>query len=268
MTDSNGHTSSQLDLYVDGLLSESERCEFEARLAADDGLRAEHELQASIDDSLRSLFSPPAVPRLPSPQRLVPGRGRFLRSGWLAVAAMVVIVLGIWGIWDQLRVRPLGPDQYQVPAWQSMEMAYLQKVNTGFKPAWVCENDQQFATAFWDVLGQAMQLKGLPAEVQIAGLSYANVHSRRTMLVLVRDRGEPIVVFADRAANPRALELTGESPLHIFSRRVGDVVLYEVSKLPSARVLDLFAQTAMPPEWIKEWERNPKLHFPLEGPPR
>lgn len=252
----NGDTSSLLDLYLDGMLPEDQRLEFERRLEVDPDLRAQLEAQESIDASLKSLFSPPAAPQVPvqearpepRPIRLI---DHLRRSRWVAIAAMLLIAISAWRIWDLSRSGPSTDPLYQTPAWESMEMAYHQQVNHGFVPKWKCENNQQMASAFWNNLGHAL-VSSDPIPEAIAGLSYANVLSPHTMMALVKSGNDKIIVFVDTDSNPKALKMTPNSDLHIYTKEIGPLKLYEVSRLPEPHALDLFHPIQMPEAWKKD----------------
>ncbi|MCI0675157.1 MAG: hypothetical protein L0Y42_05200 [Phycisphaerales bacterium] len=253
----------QLELYLDDQLNEHERREFALRLNQDPQLREAVQLQHHIDQSLRRTL--PVSPRLNADEllhqifhsspaldasaptapslRLMPDptsstsqpRRSVLRA--LAVAALLFIsIASIWTTYTYLagspiQRPPLPIDQY-----------YQAKVQTGLKPYWVCENNDQFASAFRDRFNQPLLLiQPLPDGVTAAGLDYCNSLSPKTIAVLMRDQSTPIIILVDRASCPHSNHtLPADSNLHLHKRTLGDLILLEVSPLPHPRMLDLF----------------------------
>src|SRR5688572_8401663 len=110
---SGGHDPSKFELYCDGLLPPSEARAFEEQLARDPQLRAAVDAQRRIDSSIHrtsvapranhhppqslAVASTPSAPASsPSPFSLAGVR----RSRWLAVAAMLIISLPAWRVWN------------------------------------------------------------------------------------------------------------------------------------------------------------------------
>jgi len=244
------HSFELLERYLDGLLSDEERAEFERRLQTDPALAAELDRQHAVDESLRRLFAPPVMraDMIVSAQRN--GRGlRLVASStrprrWLApLSAAAVLVLAIvigWYNWPRSPTQPVDP--YAPKPWKSMADVYRTESSDGFVPDWVCRDDRQFAGTFRRRLGQPL----LVAQAQIAsatgwGISYWNCVSEDTVCVLARIDETPIMVFVDRAESDATRALPpAEAGLHWFRRDVGALSLYELSPLDSPRLLDAF----------------------------
>ncbi len=223
---------SLLERYCDGELTPEQRAAFEQALADDEALRRQVELQSRIDATLRGAFAEryaaaPAMPR----------KRPFYRSPRvLLVAAMLLIALpvGIACVQYVLLTRRPAPPQ---PV--TMQAYYAEAVASGFEPGWVCETDEQFAGTFDYRFGQPMLTGALPSDVELLGLGYARVLSRRTVTVFARVRGEPVLLFVDRATAAPPTEPLAEG-LRRFRRELGDVAIYEVSPHDEPRLLEHF----------------------------
>jgi hypothetical protein len=253
--------ASLLDLYLDELLKPAESLRFEEQLRDDPLLRSQAELQRRIDAAIVRAWAAPAAPALRQ-QDAPPGnpRGkrtfpRPLQARWLmrslraAIAALLLIGVGSVWVW----IGSSGEaDPYAGLPWRSMEMFYRIETQKGFEPMWACDTDQRFASTFHSALGQAMRLRPLPQGVRMLGLSYSHTLSPRTVCMLARANGTPVVVFADRLERDTPPVLSAESGLRAHRRAVGALVLYEVSPLESPRLLDFLEQVEMRKEWLKK----------------
>lgn len=246
--------SNLIDRYLDGLLSEAERTAFEQRLAADPGLRAQLELQLRINSTLSRSFVIPAAEQVMGPARKArpvekqPSRWsipNLLRSRWVAIAASLLLVLGVWSAWRATRTNKVEDYPPQL-AWYPMEMIYRMETQKGFKPQWVCDSERELATTYWLQLDQPLAIP-IPPEKKGWGLSYYNTLSPKTVALLAKVNDTPVMVFADRK-EAEVLPAV-DSNLHAHKRKVGDIVLYEVSPLPKPYLLDQFYEPKMPQEW-------------------
>jgi hypothetical protein len=246
--------SNLIDRYLDGLLSEPERAAFEQRLGAEPELRAQVELQSRINDSLSRSFVVPPAEQVMGPVRSAPRvearRSRWsipdlLRSRWVAVAAALLIALGVWSAWRA--TRPKQVDDYPTQlAWYPMEMIYRMETQKGFRPQWVCDTERELATTFWLQLDQPLAIP-IPPEKKGWGLSYYNSLSPKTVALLAKVNDTPVMVFADRAE--AEVLPSPDSKLYAHKREIGGIVLYEVSPLPKPYLLDDFYVPQMPQEW-------------------
>lgn len=204
------------------------------------------ELDPSIDAALRRLFEPPPPAALDAIADRILGRLRFpvVRRGrgvrrLAAAAAIVGAVLGTWQIWQVVGPpgRPSGG--YRQLPWRSLDAVYRDTVAAGFEPGWVCADDREFALTFRSLHHQGLVLSGMPPQVEPVGLLYCNSITPRTIGVLVRVGGEPVIVFVDRVERD-ATQPRPPPGLNLFRRQVGRLVLYELSPLREPSVLPWF----------------------------
>lgn len=236
-----------LDLYIDGMLTDAQRSDFEALLANDTALRAEYELQKRMDEALKRRFEPDvadiAVPQ-PKPAaksqvsqaiqatQAIPFPSSAKRSGspWLRIAAMIVIAGALATI---LFIRPWGG------SFVNPRDAYAEEVRLGFKPYVVCETDEQMVHFTKKALGHAVLVAKDPS-IALIGWAYdSRVVSDNTVTLLAKagpDQSTQIVVYMDRAANDRRIS-TGTGTLNVFKRELGEAVFYEVSPLSEPSIL-------------------------------
>jgi hypothetical protein len=267
----------ELEMYLDGQLTGERLSTFERRLADDARLGAEVELQRAlqrrIDGSLsRQFVAPPfaGVDHLLAPRvngrahddapveqspRLSGGLSEDARpqrarsrgvaiSRPLAIAAMLALLLGVpamtWLWWDMLEFgRPRV--QYADTRAVALDVAYNEQLNAKrFKADWVCKTDDEFSNYFRDRLGQPLKMKPLTGNVADWGVSYTGGITPKTMGVLARIDGQPVVVFVDRRDADKGESFSAPCHLNMFRREVGELVLYEVSPFDQPRMLDLF----------------------------
>jgi hypothetical protein len=231
-----------LEAYLDGLLQGEERAAFLPGLEQDSALAGQVALQRRIDASLSRLFIAPAGGdlRVLAADARAPRKARPLRVGVLAVAAIIgLVAVGALQFWSEFRVRHLDR-RYPPKPWRGMAQVYEETVARGFKPNWVCKDDEEFATAFRRRLGQGLAVLSPPPGIAWAGVDYTNTISSLTMTVLAHVHGEKVIVFADRKARDKAATLPPGSTLHAFRGEAGDLVLYEVTPHPRPFLLDLF----------------------------
>jgi hypothetical protein len=116
---------------------------------------------------------------------------------------------------------------------------YGDTVAAGFEPAWVCADDREFALTFKSLHHQGLLLADPPPQIETLGLLYCNSITHRTIGVLFRVDGKPVIVFVDQverdAVQPRPFV-----GLNVFRRQIGRLVLYELSPLAEPSVLPLF----------------------------
>jgi hypothetical protein len=245
-----------LEMHLDGLLQGEPRVEFQRRLDRDPELRREIELQDRVDQSIRRLFAPspmklptsPATNSVSSSRTIAPSvsRTRSHPSSWrsrvAAIAAILAFVIGAWSI--VLNIPRTNP-RYTPPSWQSLEAIYAQRIDQGFEPDWICDNEIQFERAFLGQYDQALQLRPTPSSIQTLGLAYANTMSERTMMLLARVDGEPVMVFIDRLNRDTNPTLAEDSPLTLHQTTIGSLVLYEMSPFGRPRVLEYFHEPTL-----------------------
>jgi hypothetical protein len=239
-----------LDAYVDGLLDDDERVAFENELHRRPALRDEVERQERIDGSLREAFSPPSTERLRAlinladrgEEDMSPRAFRFpapLRHVALA-ASLLLAVAGLWMIQSVVAPSSTGPDPYAVQAHRTIQQVYDDERTSGFEPDWVCENDQEFRSAFAMRFRQPLLLRALPEDIAAVGLSYSNTISTDTIYLLARVGNERVLVFVDKLERVETAPTVDDPSLRVHRRVVDDLVLYEVSPLAEPSVIEYF----------------------------
>jgi hypothetical protein len=245
-----GQPEDLLDAYVDGLLDDDERIAFEHELHRRPALRDDVARQERIDASLRRVFLPPSAERLramierpdraadDSPPRTLrlfgPGR-RFALA-----ASLVLAVAGLWMILSVVTPSTSGPGPYARQAHRTMQQVYADELASGFEPDWICEDDQEFESAFAMRFQQPLLLQPLPETMAASGLAYSNTISTDTIYLLASVRDEPVLVFVDKLERVETPPTLSDPALHVHRRVVGDLVLYEVSRLPEPTVIEYF----------------------------
>jgi hypothetical protein len=227
-------------------MSPDEESAFEKSLSADPQAMRQVELQRAIDRQLRQMFPPPAASALEI-KRLILGAeipdvqtasswSRLPRHSWLIVAGglAAVIACDLLG-WHSLRHRPLEP--YFRPS--PLADIYRQTVESGFRPYYLCEDEDRFQLTFEKRQSVPLQLAQMPADRRMVGLSYLGGLSRNTTAILCHTTAKPVVVFVDRLDNDTSIASDNSDPrLHIFRRQLGGLVAYEVTPLESATIID------------------------------
>ncbi|HEV8378415.1 MAG TPA: hypothetical protein VGP99_06160 [Tepidisphaeraceae bacterium] len=248
-----GQEPSNFDRYLDDLMDGAELRAFEEQMSRDPQLRAQVEAQRQIDDSLRRVLvvpAPQAVPSAASSRASVLLRLR--RSPWIAIAAVLIIGVSVWRVWDVYYSRPTEEVVYPGAPPRSMDLIYKVEKDRGFVPMWKCETDKEFATTFWKNLGAALTFRNPPANVKSLGLSYGNVVdlSPQTVYMLFKIDGREVIVFIDHKKNDHAPKITTPG-LNLFRRETGQFVLYEMTPLNRPMVYDKFEPFEMPREWVQ-----------------
>ncbi len=240
---------SQLDAYLDGLLTGPEREAFERRIEGDAELRNEMARQRRIDASLARMFAPPAMNDLlaraegngaagPVRAPVKPRRS----GGWIplaAAAAVAVAGASVWWYWDTLTSDQ--PGHGPVVQSRPLDEVYHKLVADGFHVDWECP-PEQFRETFSYRMDQPMLLADASQDITPLGLAYRTSITPFTIVLLARVEGKPVVVFADRIAKDPGQNVPASSGLHLFKREVGKLALYEVTPLEAPRLLDLFYQ--------------------------
>jgi hypothetical protein len=251
---SGGHEPSKLDRYCDGLMPAAEAHAFEEEMTANPQLRTQVEAQRWIDSALRRVMVAPAAPRLPqTAAAALPSRwGKIRRSPWIAVAAVLIISICAWRVWDVYHERPEKEEQYVGGVPRTMDQIYKVEKDRGFVPMWVCRNDKEFATTFWKNLGAALTFRDPPADVASLGLSYGNTVdlSPKTVYMLFKVNGREVIVFIDKKENDHKPK-SSTPGLNLFRREAGQFVLYELTPFDQPKVYDRFQPFDMPKEWIQ-----------------
>lgn len=260
-----------LELYLDGQLSEDRAVIVERRIAAEPLLQAVVERQEQLDASLGELFQSPALnaefleklatesdldqdeqpatvlvrPAKPEATKLDATRPAWRQQG-LAVAAMLACVL-VWTFygWDEFigLVSPEG-------GYEQITVArlYQDAVEDGFKPEWLCEDDQEFAQTFYDRQGTGLLLKPLPDGVRMAGLAYREGFTKKATSMFAYVDDKPVLLVAARTSEVERglLKNDTDQQLSVFTRKLGDLTLVEVSPLEGPQLLDSVYEADVP----------------------
>ncbi len=249
MTEGQGQPDTRLDAYLDGVMTSDQCAEFEREIESDDDLRMQIKIQKEIDQAFRRLFQPPSAKEVPvvitdlresEPYTLPPTTKR----DWGAVprrlavaAALVAGLFGSWLIWNA--VGPKGSGGYG--EWRSFETVYADAVANDMKPEWTCDTEPEFADSIRNHFGQAAVIPfELPDGMVALGLAYGNSISRRTVYLLAEVNDQPVIVFIDRVEADQGPTVDESSGLNLFKRRLGRLVLYELSPLEKPALLQLF----------------------------
>ena len=210
-----------LDEYIDGLVTGSDR----ARIESDPAAAAELKLQQAIDASLRREFVPIEIAAPIARRRMWP---------WLAAAAAVL--LSIAGVYFAMVLTQPRPD---------LGAIYAREVAMGFTPAEVCTTPSEFAGWVTRKFGEPLY-PATGADTQLLGWSYAVAMSNYSGVLLADVDGRHVIVVLDKSKNETRKPARLEDPsLHLYRASIGGLILYEVSPLPSARILP--ALTTRPP---------------------
>lgn len=247
-----------LNALLDGEASEAEVARFEELAREDEGLRAELEHGRAADAWLRERFAPPEALARAAGMVGVNGRvaGRIAVDGgeakslrgrrWLpwgaGIAAALAIGVGVQygllggggGAWwksgaPELRERFVRGDA----------AGFLKGVEeAGYKPQWVCGDAKELAEYTGRMLGQRWTIDEAPG-LTLVGWTYTDrvLSSNYSHVLLAEYEGEHVVVVADRADLDREVFAPEGSGVRVHRRVMGDVVVYEVSKMEEAVVL-------------------------------
>ncbi|HVP72274.1 MAG TPA: hypothetical protein VMS30_00955 [Phycisphaerales bacterium] len=262
--------------YLDGTLAGEELLAFKRQLQRDEQLQAHLRAIRHIDTSIRRSFhggtgltaasilamagnaapdsvaaamprSAPALVPAPAIKPLtVASRGTSMRLyRRLAIAAALLLAaFGAWALWQKFQPGPQPETIARQPTATIRTAAdyYNAELSSGFEPEWVCKDDAEFAATFRDRLGQALKLNpSSDASTHMLGLDYTKVLSPLTVSMLAESGGAKIVVLIDRRERDNADAIrTGCGSLQVFRREIGPLVLYELSPLEQAHIIDLF----------------------------
>jgi hypothetical protein len=118
---------------------------------------------------------------------------------------------------------------------------YAERVETGFKPDWVCKDEKEFADTFKKELGVPLAFAPTP-QVAMVGLAYTSSLSSQTVAFLAHVDGREVIVFVDTLKHDSHPKLPADSKLHVFRSELGSLVLYEITPLDEPRASGLFRE--------------------------
>lgn len=226
-----------LEQYLDGQLEGEAAVRAAARMREDAYARMQAVLQARIDESLRRLFEPGAG-RTPSGEvakagvrRSAPRALRWPLRTVGALAASVALAAG--GAWLALSFRPPDADR--------LTLLYQVQMRAGFVPRDACTDAEAFTQWVRRQLGQRVYIRPAPG-VELVGWTYGHAITPYSRVLLARVDQTPVVVVADLARREhRPLPDPQDPALRVTRRRLGMLVLYEISTLPQPRILPLLS---------------------------
>ena len=262
--------------YLDGSLAGAELMAFKRQLQRDEQLQAQLRAARHIDTSLRRAFharsgitaedilaltgeatpdplsaalestETPTVHQMPAVGPLrgeMPSTSMRLLPRLAIAAALLIAAFGAWALWQQFQPDQLPETVTRQPVATIRTAAeyYNAELASGFEPEWVCKDDEEFGTTFRDRLGQALKFNpSTQAGTRMIGLDYTKVLSPQTVSLLAECSGTKVVVLIDRRErdNTDAIH-AGCGSLNVFRREIGPLVLYEMTPLEQAHILDL-----------------------------
>lgn len=244
----------QIDAYLDNALSPADRAAFEARLAADESLRAELDLSRGIESSLKRTHIPSNIPAAsikhtpapakPAPSKPTPSKFAWLRLYWPVVAAAALLFVAVTAYQIYTRI------DWKFHRYNAGEF-YALAAKDDFTPDWVCRNDSEFKEATGYSTGQQMLVRqDAPTKIHLVGWVYSQkfegtpLRSSTTVLYAKVD-DVPVVVLVDGLENDRKVRPGDDPNMHVFRRELGSSVLYEITPRAAPGVIDAFY---LPPE--------------------
>jgi len=263
---------SAVDGYLDGLLSDDQRAQIEASLDKRADVRRTVDLQRRIDGRLREMFAtrPVAIDVAALANKAKQGAGESLeepsmpaasaaRFPWwrrpmalsgVAAAALLAVGAGLYfaGVFGGGSPAP-GPRPAPVAAGPSeLEVAYQAQLALGFVPEEVCTTDEAFADWMNRRYQAPMVIETKPADLTLLGWSYPDT-ARGSMGALLATVGDQKVVVFIEFKKPMHKEPPPpkDAGLAQFSRRAGDLMLYQVSPAGVPSLLDAFTPLAQDP---------------------
>ncbi len=285
--DKNEKRQRWIDAHSDGLLTPEQRAAFDRALAGDASLRNEATRQARIESVLKRQFAPPAPPAIVNRTRdestpdqpagpSSPGAPAARRRFWSRPIALTGLAAGLllaagggWWGWTMWQAGQDGVRRFEPPPGsihRGLEVVYADEVADGFKPDWVCKSERQFVMTTYSRFGEGVLLRDLPEGAAPLGWSYANTISPKTAHLLASVDTHKVIIFIDEAGKDTGQTIPCELGLHLFNRRVGKLVLYEISDMDKPRLLDFFQPYDVPDAWkntsIYEDDDSPRLEAP------
>lgn len=264
-----------LEKYLDNQLTEDQRTLFEAQANQRKSLSDSIDLQSRIDDSLKRISAPPAKPKLVLPSlaslqaegdgselqgNALPQRfnlasdaanGRSVSTSrrriWMtsllsSAAALIWLLVGLQifssgNSGSEIAFRPI-----------PLTEVYLQSIDEGFQPYWVCDDPVTFANTFQNRQGVPLRLEQLPANSKMLGLAYLGGLSRSSTSLLATVDGKPVLVFIDRIENdwgpPTGYDSNDE--IRVTREEKFGLVFYEVSPTTVTAIMDYVSQVSLP----------------------
>lgn len=238
--------SDLLDLYLDGLLQGVELRAFEALIDSDPEIRRAVMNHRRVDDGLKRVFKAPPIsitlpvdPPAPIPISAASRKPAFLVPGrYLAYAALVLLAVGVG--WWQMNASPVKIQKVTLSAGH----VYKNLTSKGFEPEFVCTTDEKFNETMTNRFGQGLLIASAP-NIELIGWAYADgyqgsVVSGKELILMAKVDGRETIVIMDNAKNAPWFGIKEEAPagMRVFKRRVGDIVMYELTAADSPVLSD------------------------------
>ena len=232
----------ELDLYLDGQMTDEESELVESRLVDDPRASAMVKSQMEFDGALRQEFrsNAPSVADIEQmlaartgDQPAIMSKARSRRRVLLLIVSAIAATLAWIAVATQWNgAHKVEPFFEQRP----LAMLYEESVEQGFRPYYFCEDERRFAATFQKRQDVSLYLADMPEDRRMVGLSYIGGLSRDTTAILCYVNEEPVIVFVDRAEHdnpPLATDLDGK-PLRVHRNTIGELVVYEVTPFENA----------------------------------
>ena len=228
----------RLEAYLDGVMADAERAEFEVELNQNPQLGAEVALQAQVDSALARAFpeATATTQHLAALEKHWEGAAREAESlpletrwpwivGILSTAAAACLSFAFWSPGMGSRIEP-----HFEPT--PLAQVYAETVNSGFEPYYECRDEERFGKHLPCAQGVGLRLTKLPIGSIMKGLSYPGGLSRETTAMLCEVKGIPVMVFVDRQEKdlPQAAK-NSDPQVNVFRAEHDGLVFYEVTPL-------------------------------------
>ena len=118
-------------------------------------------------------------------------------------------------------------------------MIYRETIESGFRPYYFCEDEDRFRLTFEKRQIVPLRLAQMPSDRRMVSLSYLGGLSRNTTAILCYSASKPVVVFVDRLETDTSTAVDDADPdVNVLRKQLGDLVLYEVTPLESATIVE------------------------------
>lgn len=246
-----------IDAYLDGRLSKQQHARLLDLARQDSSVAAMMDAATRAEGSLHRSFTLPADVPLPSSIERSPTasgpplrrpthppaaeKAGFLRGRprWMYAAAAAILLAGVLaymlnsglgGSWllpsTSARSGPTAAGVY----------AALKKKS--FRPAFICENDEQFASFLAERFGHGAVIQRAD-NVRIVGWDYADgLLGEATAVILALSEGKNIVLFVDESRCKRSIAPPGNG-MKMHRAVVNGLLFYEISDAAEPVVLPL-----------------------------
>jgi anti-sigma factor RsiW len=176
----------------------------------------------------------PNAPALPVEKPAEPAARNTTRRNVLFALAASLALAATYALWPREELNIIAPDE-----------VYRRLVATGWTPDFVCSSDAEFIAAVEKRLSMSVLIPMATVGVRLDGWGYSTDYGgtpvgKSTMYLMATVGEKPVLVLMERASRDRAdvaLSNQGKNALHLFRRRVGGVVLYEVTPWAEERVI-------------------------------